>query len=111
VGKNTEFFGNFMFDDCILKTADGVVLTIHVQPRAAQTEYVGVYGENSLKFRVAAPPVEGAANEALCRFLAGQFDISKRAVVITTGIGSRHKRVLLKGLSVKQVKQGLRFKE
>ncbi|WP_454063457.1 DUF167 domain-containing protein [Candidatus Nitrospira salsa] len=96
-----------MFDDCIQKTANGVILTIHVQPRAVQTEYVGVYGQNSLKFRVAAPPVDGAANAALCQYLADQFDIPKRSVVIESGTGGRHKRVLLKGLSVEHVKQRL----
>ncbi|GJL66900.1 MAG: UPF0235 protein [Nitrospirales bacterium] len=96
-----------MVDDCITKTADGVVLTIHVQARAAQTAYVGFYGEKALKFRVAAPPADGAANAALCRFLAKQFHIPQCAVVLTAGVAGRHKRVLLKGLSVNQVKEGL----
>ena len=100
-----------MFDECIQETHDGVVLTVHVQPKAAKTEYVGLYGEMALKFRVAAPPVEGAANEALCRFLSGHFGLSKSSVVIAAGAGGRHKRILLKGMSVERVKQGLVYGE
>ena len=48
---------------------EGAVLALHVQPKAARTEYVGVHGD-TLKFRVAAPPVDGAANEEICRYLA-----------------------------------------
>ena len=85
---------------------EGAVLTIHVQPKASKTEYVGVHGD-ALKFRVAAPPVEGAANEALCSYLAEQFLLPKKAVVIKAGQGSRHKRVLLTGVSAQRVRSTL----
>ncbi len=96
-----------MLEHCVKETTDGVVLSIHVQPRAAKTEYVGFHGDTALKFRVAAPPLEGAANHVLCRFLAEYFGVSKSAVVLIMGAGSRHKRVLLKGLPVEHVKQRL----
>ena len=100
-----------MFSDCIQKTSDGVVLIVQVQPRAAKTEYVGLYGSTALKFRVDAPPVDGKANEALCRFLAKQLGIAKSSVVLAAGAGSRHKRVLLKGLSIEQVIRSLGVSE
>jgi uncharacterized protein (TIGR00251 family) len=75
---------------------------VHVQPKAVRTEYVGVHGD-ALKFRVAAPPVEGAANDALCAYLAERFGIPKSAVTVLAGQGSRKKRLLLKGVSVQQV--------
>jgi uncharacterized protein (TIGR00251 family) len=81
---------------------EGAVLTVHVQPKAARTEYVGLHGD-ALKFRVAAPPVEGAANEALCRFLAERFRLSQGGVVIEAGHASRIKRVRLRGVSARQV--------
>ena len=83
-------------------TKDGAVLTIHVQPNASKTECVGVHG-GALKIRVAAPPVEGAANEEVIRFLARQLSISRTSVRIQSGASGRHKRLLVKGLSVLQV--------
>ena len=85
----------------------GVIIIAHVQPNAAQTEYAGVHGD-ALKFRVAAPPVEGAANEALCAFLADRFGIPRSAVTIQAGHGARRKRVMLKGVRASRVWEVLR---
>ncbi len=82
------------------------MLTVHVQPRAARTEYVGRHGD-ALKFRVAAPPVEGAANEELCRYLAGLLGLSKGEVVVRSGKAARHKRILVKQISAKRVRDVL----
>ena len=87
---------------------EGAVLTIHVQPKASKTEYAGLHG-GALKFRVAAPPSDGAANEALCEYLAELFDLPKTAVVLLSGHGSRHKRVLLTGVSAQRVKDVLQI--
>lgn len=87
----------------IQDTAEGVVLTIHVQLKASRTESVGVHGD-ALKIRVAARPVEGAANDELCRFLAKQLGVPLGAVEIRTGADARHKRVLLKGVSSQRVR-------
>lgn len=85
---------------------EGALLTIHVQPSANRTEYAGVYGD-ALKFRVAAPPVEGAANEALCAYLAERFGLPRKAVVIRSGAGARRKRVLLAGVRARRVQEVL----
>ncbi|MGH7251077.1 MAG: DUF167 domain-containing protein [Nitrospiraceae bacterium] len=77
-------------------------MTVSILPRAARTECAGVQGD-ALKFRVAAPPVEGAANEALCAFLAERFGIPRSAVAVRTGHGSRRKRVLLKGVTARRL--------
>ena len=87
-------------------TPDGAVLNIHVQPKAARTEYMGTHGD-ALKFRVAAPPVEGAANEALRSFLAQRFGLSKGAVVVRAGLASRRKQVLLTGVPASLVRDVL----
>jgi len=83
-------------------TPEGAIVTVHVQPNAARTEFVGLYGD-ALKFRVAAPPVEGAANEALCAFLAERFGLPKKAVAVRSGWGARRKRVLLAGVPGRRV--------
>lgn len=86
----------------ILDGPEGALVTVSVLPRAARTEYAGVQGD-AMKFRVAAPPVGGAANEALCAFLAERFGIPRSAVAVRAGHGSRRKRVLLKGVRAPRV--------
>jgi uncharacterized protein (TIGR00251 family) len=71
--------------------ADGsIMLEIHVQPGAKRTEVVGVHG-GALKIRVAAPPVEGKANEELRRFLADAFLVPRRNVTLVRGVSSHRK--------------------
>jgi uncharacterized protein (TIGR00251 family) len=79
-----------------------VLLTVHVQPKAAHTACVGIYGE-ALKIRIAAPPVGGAANRELIRFLADALSLSTSAVHLESGEGSRRKRVRLEGTTADQV--------
>ena len=55
--------------------------------------------------RVAAPPVEGAANDALIAFLADALHISKRAIRIVSGESSRQKRVAIAGVTAEQISQ------
>jgi uncharacterized protein (TIGR00251 family) len=73
-------------------TGDGVVLTLHIQPRASKNEVCGVQGD-ALKIRLTSPPVDGAANKLCREFLADLFHVPKSAVDIISGEASRHKRV------------------
>ena len=75
-----------------------MVLTIHAQPNAKCTEFSGVHGD-ALKIRIASPPVDGVANEVLCRFLSEQLGVPMSQVVIRAGHGSRRKRVLVRGVT------------
>jgi len=72
------------------------VFTIVVQPRAARTEVVGPYGDG-IKVRIQAPPVDGAANEELRRFLARRLRVAPSAVTIVGGASGRRKRVAVTG--------------
>jgi uncharacterized protein (TIGR00251 family) len=83
-------------------TKEGVILTVHVQPKASTTECVGIHGD-TIKIRVAAPPADGAANDELIRFLALQLSIPSTSVRIHSGAGGRHKRVLVKGTTAQLV--------
>lgn len=67
-------------------------LTIHVQPGAKVSEIAGEHGE-ALKIRLAAPPRDGKANEALIAFLAERLAVPRRAVTLQSGASSRHKIV------------------
>jgi uncharacterized protein (TIGR00251 family) len=80
----------------------GVTLAVHVTPRARKNEIVGVAGE-AIKVRLAAPPVEGAANAALCAFLAEQLGVRKSAVTLVAGQTSRHKVVRVDGVTADKV--------
>ena len=84
----------------------GVELSLHIQPRAGRTEVVGPHGD-ALKIRLAAPPVDGEANEALIRFLAKTLGVAKRAVSIERGETGRKKRVRVLGVGVAQARQFL----
>jgi len=97
-----------MSHPAVQDSPEGAVLTVHVQPKASKTEYAGLHG-GALKFRVAAPPVEGAANEALCAYLAGLFGLPKKAVVVQNGQASRKKRVLLIGVTTDRAQAVLRI--
>ena len=75
--------------------ADGgqrLILRLHIQPGAKRTEAVGLHG-GALKIRLAAPPVEGAANTALLKFLAMTFGVPLSQVTLKHGIKSRRKVV------------------
>jgi len=71
--------------------ADGsITLDVHVQPGAKRTEVVGIHGD-CLKIRLAAPAVEGHANEALIAFLAKSFGVPRRNVALVRGHSGRSK--------------------
>lgn len=80
----------------------GAILTVHVQPNAARTECVGVHGD-AMKIRVAARPVDGAANEELIRFLAEQCGVPRANIHIRAGREARRKRLFIKGVSARIV--------
>ena len=71
---------------------DGIILNLHIQPRASKSEVCGVQGD-ALKIRLTSPPVDGAANKLCREFLAELFKVPKSAVEIVSGEASRHKRV------------------
>ena len=80
----------------------GVLLRIHVQPRASRTEVVGLHGD-AVKVRVTGPPVDGKANEECRRFLAKMLKLPASAVEIVRGDTGRNKSVLIRGLTTVEV--------
>ncbi|MBF0160189.1 MAG: YggU family protein [Magnetococcales bacterium] len=71
---------------------DALVMTIQVQPRASRNQIIGLQHDR-LKIALTAPPVEGAANQALCQLLAKQLDVANSQVQVIQGAHSREKRV------------------
>jgi len=72
-------------------------LVLHIVPRASQTAVVGYHGD-ALKIRITAPPVAGAANAELIRFLAKRLGVARSAIAITAGASGRRKTVTITGL-------------
>jgi hypothetical protein len=77
--------------------ADGVLLSVKLQPRASANEIGDALGDE-LRIKVTAPPVDAAANEALVRLLAQQLNCPRNRVDLVRGHTSRHKTVKLYGL-------------
>lgn len=71
-----------------------MILSVHLVPNASRDEIVG-WHDGALKIRLAAPPVDGKANEALIRFLAKKIDCAPSEIEIVSGQSSKRKRVSL----------------
>jgi len=83
-------------------TGHACSLLVHVQPRASRNAIAGEH-DGALKVRLTAPPAEGRANEALCRFLAECLNIPVAAVRIAGGERRRTKRVEIHGVTPQQI--------
>jgi len=81
---------------------DGAILSVRVIPRAGRTSLAGVR-EGALLVRLAAAPVDGGANDALVRLLAGAFEVPRRRVVLVSGERARDKKIRLAGLTATDV--------
>lgn len=88
-----------------VKGSIGVLLYLYVQPGASKSGFKGVFGENPvrLKLSVQAPPVDGAANEAVIEFLSKTLKISKSKIHLLSGETSRSKSVWVEGIFLSTV--------
>ena len=77
-------------------------LTVHVQPKASRSEIAGLHGD-ALKVRLAAPPVDGAANEELTRVIAKWAGVPRAAVRLVSGHTSRRKILEIEGVTAEQI--------
>ena len=71
--------------------------SVRLTPRADR-DAIDVVGDGVLRARVSAPPVDGAANAALIRLIAAQFDVANGSVRIVSGASSRSKVVSVDGV-------------
>jgi uncharacterized protein (TIGR00251 family) len=76
-----------------------VVFKVQVVPRASRTEVVGERN-GALRVRLAAPPVDGAANDELIRILARTFRVARSSVRIVSGQTARVKQVSIEGAGI-----------
>lgn len=85
----------------LTEKANSIVFDVRVVPRASRSEIVGEY-DSSLKIRLAAPPVDGAANKELVKLVARTFGIPRSAVEIAGGETSRTKQLRIYGIDSKE---------
>jgi uncharacterized protein (TIGR00251 family) len=81
-------------------------LAIRVQPRAKRTEVAGQRGD-AVVIRVGSPPVDGRANEAVCRLIAKRLGVPRTAVRIVRGESARDKLVRIDGLTADEARTAL----
>lgn len=82
------------------------LVELRLQPRARRTEVVGERG-GAILVRVTAPPVDGKANEALCRLVAERACVMRSAVEIVRGASGRDKLVRVRGVTAGAVRAAL----
>jgi uncharacterized protein (TIGR00251 family) len=83
-----------------------VRIAVLLQPRASRSEIVGPHA-GALRIRVAAPPVEGAANEALVALLASRLGVPRSAVTLRRGTAGRRKLVEVEGVGAEEAARAL----
>lgn len=91
----------------IRSDGDGVTISVRVQPRASKNQLAGVM-DGALKVRLAAPPVDGAANRACCEFIAGLLGVSKTRVEIVRGHTGRGKTLRVSGITADEARKRLK---
>jgi uncharacterized protein (TIGR00251 family) len=79
---------------CLSPRGDGVLLQLSVVPNARRTEVDGLH-DGALRVRLAAPPIDGRANEALVAWLAKSLGVARRDVEVLRGESSRRKQVAI----------------
>lgn len=79
-----------------------LIFTVRVVPRASRSEIVGEY-DGALKVRLAAPPVDGAANAELIKTLARSFGVPKSVVEILNGETSKTKQIRIENITIEQL--------
>ena len=81
-------------------------LSVRLQPRARRDEIVGERG-GAVVIRVTAPPVDGKANEALCRLIAKACGVPPSQVSVVRGHSTRDKVVRVEGVEVDALRREL----
>ena len=85
-------------------------MTVQVQPGSSRTECVGIHGD-AIKIRLAARPIDGAANDELIRFIAERCAVPRANVQLYTGATGRRKRLFVKGVTAESLLARLTRKE
>ena len=94
-------------EDPVQRTNSGLLLRLHVQPGASKSGFAGLHG-GRIKVRLQARPVEGAANEALVKFISLTCGVPKSSVELVRGATSRDKDLAVQCGEPDAVEQAIR---
>ncbi len=83
---------------------DGTTIDILVQPRASKSE-ITEFHDGALRVRIAAPPVDGAANDAVIELISKRLKVHKSDIQIMSGASGRRKRVLVRRIGVETTRK------
>lgn len=86
----------------VSEQSGSVSFAVHVKPRSSREEVVGLHGD-AMALRITAPPVDGAANEAVCRFFAKALRVPVGSVEIVAGQTGKAKILKVFGVSTQAV--------
>jgi len=92
----------------IQNSASGVTFAVKVHPRAKKNAITGELGD-ALKLAIAAPPVDGKANEACIDFFAKLLKVPRSSVTIAAGQTSQNKVIRVAGVSAEEVRRRLKI--
>jgi uncharacterized protein len=90
----------------IIERPDGIEFAVRAVPRASKTEIAGEM-DGAVKVRVASPPVDGAANKELIRYLAKRLGVPKADMELVSGLAARSKVFRVRGITARQLRDAL----
>ena len=91
-----------MSQSWLVQRSTSVIIQVWVQPNARVSGVVGLHGE-ALKIKVRAPPVDGAANDALEEFLSQRLGVPRKAISLIKGARERQKTLIIEGVTCEDV--------
>ncbi|MDQ2653968.1 MAG: DUF167 domain-containing protein [Chloroflexota bacterium] len=90
----------------VIHHPDGCVISLTVSPRSPANR-IAIDEHGAIRIRLTAPPVDGAANAGLLKFLASLLDVPRSSLTIVAGAQARHKRLLVEGMSAESAWKAL----
>jgi uncharacterized protein len=93
-------------DGIFKENSEGVTVSVFVLPRSSRCALEGIH-EGALKVKLTRPPVDGEANAECCRFMAKLLGVQKSRIVVARGAASRHKTLLISGLTAADARERL----
>lgn len=90
----------------VQESSNGVTFTVKIHPRAKKNAITGEFGD-TLKLSLAAPPIDGKANEACIEFFAKLLKVPRSSVTIASGQSNCKKVIRVVGISAAEIRKSI----